>query len=159
MSSVPCTPTLGSFIELGALPRQRDALGTDALVLVLFKGLGSATDTTLRGCATYGDMLALGVVVCNFTGYAPKFLGPADKTITFGFTSPYYWRQLAVATQTWNPAGGVLNNDPIKSALLYRPATTTALADCRALAICDTSGSAAGGFYEHTFSPLIDRAA
>ena len=159
MAALPCTNTgLGRFIELGSLPRQRDGLGTDNLILALFKGVGGATDTTLRNCATYAAMLTAGAVACDFTGYAPKVLGPADCTVSYVTGSSPYKAILTVAAQTWNPAGGATNNSPVKSVLLYRNDPATPIGSCLPLGICDCSGSASGGTYTHTFGAMTSQA-
>jgi hypothetical protein len=158
VAALPTTHSLGRFVELGELPRQRDGLGTDNLLLVLFKSVGGATDTTIRNCATYADLLTAGLVVCDFTGYAAKVLGPADRTIGTVTGSSPYKNTVTVAQQTWNPAGGAVNNNPVKSALLYRPDPSTAIGLCRVLGTCDASGAASGGTYSHTFGVMTDQA-
>lgn len=160
MAAVPTTYGLGRFIELGDLPLQRDGLGTDNLRLVLAKSVGSATDAILRNCATYQDLLNAGWVECDFTGYTVggKILGPADRTIAYVTGSSPYKASLTIAQQTWNPAGGAVNNTPVRSALLYRATTSTPLSACRVLGLCDTSGTAGGGTYSHTFGVMTDQA-
>lgn len=159
MASVPCTYALGRIIELGDLPRTRDGLGSDSLLLALFKSLGAATDTTLRNCATYAAMLTEGAVECDFTNYAVKVLGPADRTIGYVTASSPYKATLTINQQMWNPAGGAVNNTAIvKSVLLYRPTTATPIGSCLPLGICDASGGATGGTYSHTFGVLTDQA-
>lgn len=154
MAALPCTVTgLGRMIELGELPRQRDGLGTDHLILALFKSVGAATDTTLRNCVDYASMLTAGAVACDFSGYAPKVLGPADRDITYVTVGPTFKAILTIDPQVWNPAGGITNNTPVKGVLLYRPDPATPIGSCRPLGIDDCSGgSAAGGTYTHTFS-------
>lgn len=158
--SVPCTVALGRFIELGELPRQRDGLGTDNLVLCLAKSIGAATDTILRNCTTYGAMVTAGWVECDFTNYAPKILGTADRTITITTGSSPYKNALSLnATQVWNPAGGAVNNSSIvRAVLLYRPTTGTALSLCKPLGLDTTTGGATGGTYSHAFGVLTDQA-
>lgn len=161
MASLVCTTSLGRFIELGELPRQRDGLGTDNLIMVLAKSVGAATDTILRNCTTYGAMITAGLVECDFTNYAPKILGTSDRTITtVTGSSPYKGTLTIPAAQVWNPAGGAVNNSAIvKSVLLYRPTTGTALSLCRPLGFCDAAGGATGGSYTHTFGTLTDQLA
>lgn len=160
MAAVPSTKALGCFIELGALPLQRDGAGTDNLRLVLAKSVGSATDTTLRNCATYADLVTAGWVEADFSGYSTggKLLGPADRTIGYVTTSSPYKATLTISQQTWNPAGGAVNNTPVRAALLYQRTTSTPLSACRVLGLCDTTGSAAGGIYSHTFGVMTDQA-
>ncbi len=163
MAAVPSTHALGRMIELGDLPRQRDGTGSDSLLLVLFKSIGAATDTTLRNSVTYADLLTAGAVACDFTNYSPKVLGPADRTIGYGtgtapnYTTPFK-STLTIAQQTWDPAGGAVNNSPVRAALLYRDDPSTALGSCRVLGLCDTSGTAAGGTYSITFGVMTDQA-
>ena len=158
MASVPATQCgLGRFVELGELPRQRDGLGTDNLAVTLASSVGAATDTTLRNCTTWGAMVTAGVVECTFTGYAPKILNPADRTITYVTASSPFKATLTLNNPVvWNPAGGAVNNPTIvKGFLLYRPTTGTAQSLWRPLGFCDAAGGvAAGGSYTLTFSPL-----
>lgn len=157
MASIPFTTTgCGRFVELGSLPRQRDGLGTDNLILVLAQGLGSATDAILRNCTTYGAMITAGWVEATFTNYSPKVLGPSDLSVTYVTgASPYSASLSLVSAQVWNPAGGAVNNSAIvKSALLYRPTPTTPLSSCTGLGLCDATGGATGGSYTHTFGTL-----
>jgi hypothetical protein len=159
--SVPCTSALGRFVELGDLPRQRDVLGTDNLLLVLLKSIGASTDTILRNCATFGAMLAAGAVEADFTNYnGGKVLGPADKTTTlFTASSPYKGILTIPATQVWNPAGGATNNAAIvRAVLLYRPTTGTAKNACMPLGLDTTTGGATGGTFSHAFGVLTDQA-
>lgn len=160
MAAVPSTSALGRFIELADLPRQRDGLGSDSLRLVLLKSVGGATDATLRNCVTFADLTAAGAVECDFSGYSAggKALGPVDRTITPVTGSSPYKNQLSIAQQTWNPAGGVTNNSPVKAVLLYRPDSSTPINSCRVLGLCDTSGSASGGTYSVTFGVMTDQA-
>lgn len=161
MASVPATQCgLGRFVELGELPRLRDGLGTDALAVCLAKSVGAATDTTLRNCTTWGAMVTAGLVEADFTGYAPKVLGTADRTITYVTASSPFKATLTLnANQVWNPAGGATNNAAIvKGVLLYRPTTGTAQSLWRPLGFCDATGGATGGTYTLTFSPLTAQA-
>lgn len=166
MAAVPSTSALGRWAELGELPRQRDALGSDSMRLVLAKSVTGATDTALRNAVTYADLVTAGWIECDFSGYTAggKALGPADRTVTYGtgagpnYTTPFK-TILTIAAQTWNPAGGVTNNTPVKAALLYRPDPTTAITACRVLGTCDTSGNAAsGGTFTCTFSIMTSQA-
>lgn len=157
MSSVPFTTTgCGRFCELGSLPRQRDGLGTDSLILCLAQSIGSATDAILRNCTSYAALVSAGWVEATFTNYAPKVLGPSDLSVTFVTGSSPYSASLSIpAAQVWNPAGGAINNPAIvKSVLLYRPTPTTALSACAGLGLCDATGGATGGSYTHTFGTL-----
>ena len=158
--SVPCTAALGRFCELGSLPRQRDGLGTDNLVMCLASSIGSATDTILRNCTTYGAMVTAGWVECTFTNYTAKVLGPSDLTVTSNTASSPYYNQLALnATQIWNPAGGAINNAAIvRAVLLYRPTPTTPNSSCMPLGLDTTTGGATGGTFSHAFGVLTDQA-
>lgn len=160
MAAVSSTHCLGCFVELGALPLQRDGRGSDSLRLVLAKSVTGATDATLRNCTTYADLVTAGWVECDFSGYTAggKALGPADRTLGYVTGSSPYKATLTVAQQTWNPAGGVTNNTPVRSALLYRDDPSTPIASCRVLGLCDTSGAASGGSYSHTFGVMTDQA-
>lgn len=160
MASLPSTTHgCGRFIELGQLPRQRDGLGTDNVILVLAQSIGSATDTILRNCDTFAALVTAGVVEANFTNYGEIVLGPTAITISYVTTSSPYSASLSIATQTWNPAGGAINNNAIvKSFLLYRPTPTTPTASCYHLGMCDAAGGATGGSYTHTFGTLTSQA-
>ena len=161
MASVPCTVTgLGRLLELGDLPRQRDGLGTDSLILCLAQSIGAATDAILRNCTTYGAMITAGWVEATFSNWAPKILGPSDRTITYVTASSPYSASLAIpAAQVWNPAGGAVNNNAIvKSVLLYQNAPGVPLSSCVPLGICDATGGATGGSYTHTFGTLTSQA-
>lgn len=154
MASVPNTYALGCFIEKGKLA---DA-GVGNLVLVLFKSIGSATDTILRNCQTLPAMFTAGAVRCDFSSYADKILGAADVTISYVTGSSPYKAILTPATQVWNPAGGAVNNSPVKSALLYRANVSDPESAWFPLGTCDASGTAGGGSYTHTFAPMTDQA-
>jgi len=159
--SVPCTAALGRMVELGDLPRQRDGLGVDHLLLVLLKDIGAATDATLRNCLTFGAMVTLGAVEADFTNYGGgKVLGPADKTTSlFTASSPYKGILTIPATQVWNPAGGATNNTAIvRAVLLYRPTTGTPKSSCVPLGLDTTAGGATGGTFSHAFGTLTDQA-
>lgn len=156
MASVPTTCALGCFIERG---RQVKA-GNGQLVLVLAKSIGAATDSILRDCDTLDAMITAGLVLADFTGYAPKILGAPDFDIQqVKGTSPRR-QSLVPSMQVWNPAGGGIQNTPVKSVLLHRADTGTPQIDWFPLGINDASGgTAAGGSYSHTFAPLNSQAA
>lgn len=157
--SVPCTPALGRFVELGDLPRQRDGLGTDNLLFVLLQSIGAATDSILRNCLTFGAMITAGAVEATFTNYnGGKVLGPSDKVTSLQTaTSPYQGFLSIPATQVFNPAGGAINNNAIvRAVLLYRPTTGTPKASCMPLGLDITAGGATGGTFSHVFGLLTD---
>jgi len=162
VTAVPCTYALGRLIELGNLPRQRDGLGTDNLLMVPAKSIGSATDAILRNCRTWADLLAAGVQECNFTGYTAggKVLGPSDVSTGYVTGSSPYKAQLSIPTpQLWNPAGGAVNNLAIpKVFLLYRPTPSTLIGSCLHLGMNDAAGGASGTSFSHTFGTLTSQA-
>lgn len=157
--SVVCTPALGRFCELGDLPRQRDSLGTDNLILLLASSIGAATDTILRNCLTYAAMVTAGWVEATFTNYGGgKVLGPSDKVTSLQTASSPYQAFLSIpATQVWNPAGGAINNPAIvRAVLLYRQTPSTPNSACMPLGLDTTAGGATGGTFSHAFGLLTD---
>lgn len=152
MASAPSTHAQGCFIQLG----KQVIAGSGNLILVLFKSVGAATDTTLRNCQSLTALLAAGAVRCDFTGYADWVMTGADFTVTYQTTTPFK-AILTPAAKVWNPAGGATNNSPVKSALLHRASGGDPESAWFPLGICDASGTAGGGSYTYTFGPLTSQ--
>lgn len=155
MANNVSTIALGRFCQLAI----EASAGSGDLVLVLFKSVGAATDTTMRNAATLAALTALGLVECDFSSYTRKVLsgGGADySTATIDTTN--FTRTLTFVAKVWNPAGGVTNNNPIKSTVVYRPSAGSADSACIPLGVYDATGSAAGGTYSHTPGTLTDDA-
>lgn len=154
MANNVSTSALGRFIQLA----MEASAGTGDLVLVLFKSVGAATDTTMRNAATLAALTGLGLVECDFSSYARKVLsgGGADYSIAINTTT--FTQTLTFVAKVWNPAGGVTNNSPLKSTVVYRPTAGSADSACIPLGVYDATGSAAGGTYSHTPGALVDDA-
>lgn len=110
----------GRFVEL-----QRRVVANDptnaVLVVVLLKT--AAADGTLKDQATLAAILAGGSVECDFTGYARKVLASGD--LANPTVENAADRVVAtIGTQTWNPAGGVSNNNVVKALICYDPDST-----------------------------------
>lgn len=146
MANSPNTYTLGAAVELA----DQAAALNGQLVLVMFKAVGSATDTIMRNCQHLSDLTAAGLVECDFSGYARKVMATGGTDFSVAVNTTTFTRTLTFGTFTWNPAGGVTNNNPVKSATCYRLTSGAADSAYRILATYDASGSAAGGTYSHT---------
>jgi hypothetical protein len=147
------TYTLGAAVELA----DQATAGSGQLVLVLFKSVGSATDTIMRNCQHLSDLTTAGLVECDFSSYTRKVLASGtDFSVAVNTTT--FTRTITFGTLTWNPAGGVTNNSPIKSAVCWRPTSGSADSAYRILETCDATGSASGGTYAHTAGAYGDDA-
>lgn len=65
MANSIATYALGAFVQLSAMAKA----GTGDIVLILYKSVGAATDTTMRNCQTVAALASAGLVECDFTGY------------------------------------------------------------------------------------------
>jgi hypothetical protein len=131
--------------------------GNGDLVLVLFKSVGSATDTTMRNAQTLAALTGLGLVECDFSSYARKVLaGGSDYSIATNTTT--FTQTITFVAKVWNPAGGVTNNSPVKATVVYRPTPGSADSACTPLGVYDATGSASGGTYSFTPGALVDDA-
>jgi hypothetical protein len=104
---------LGRWMHLIGLA----AAGTGALTVVLLRS--AQIDGLLREHDTLADVLAAsGTAEADFTGYA-------RKTITTGIAVTVVdannWTNATVPAQTWNPAGGAVNNALVKLLVCYSP--------------------------------------
>lgn len=127
-------------------------------MLVLFKSVGAATDTIMRNCQHLSDLITAGLVECDFSSYARKVMATGGSDFSVAVNTTTFTRTITFGTFVWNPAGGVTNNNPIKSAVCYRPTSGSADSAYRILETCDATGSAAGGTYSHTPGPWADDA-
>lgn len=127
-------------------------------MLVLFKSVGAATDTTMRNATTLAALTALGLVECDFSSYARKVLTGGGTDYSLAINTTTFTHTLTFVAKVWNPAGGVTNNSPIKSTVVYRPTSGSADSACLPLGIYDATGAASGGTYSHTPGPLGDDA-
>lgn len=153
MANLNNTYTLGAFIELA----DQATASNGQLVLVMFKSVGAATDTTMRNCQHLSDLTSAGLVECDFTNYARKVMS-SGTDFSVAVNTSTFTRTLTFGTFTWNPAGGVTNNNPVKSAVCYRPTSGSADSAYRILGTFDATGSASGGTYSHTPGALADDA-
>ena len=154
MANNVSTYALGRFIELAA----QASAGNGDLVLVLFKSVGAATDTTMRNAQTLAALTGLGLVECDFSSYARKVLSGGGTDYTIATNTTTFTQTVTFVVKVWNPAGGVTNNNPIKSTVVYRPTAGSADSACTPLGVFDATGSAAGGTYSHTPGALADDA-
>ena len=153
MANLNNTYTLGAFIELA----DQATAANGQLVLVMFKSVGAATDTTMRNCQKLSDLTAAGLVECDFSNYARKVMA-SGTDFSVAVNTSTFTRTLTFGTFVWNPAGGVTNNNPVKSAVCYRPTSGSADTAYRILGTYDATGSANGGTYSHTPGALADDA-
>jgi hypothetical protein len=140
LSSLINTYAKGRFVELCRLP-----LGTDSILVIPLKSLGSATDAILQDCANLAAVFTAGAVEADFTGYSRKVLSSPDITVTFNTSSNNV--TAAFASQVWSPAGGANNNSIVKVVIAYRPAASTNDAGCLVLATEDFTGSTNGASF------------
>jgi hypothetical protein len=93
------------------------AAGTGALTVALLRS--AQIDGLLREHDTLADVLAgSGTVEADFTGYA-------RKTVTSGIAATVVdasnWVNATIPAQTWNPAGGAVNNTLVKLLACWSP--------------------------------------
>lgn len=154
MANSPNTYTLGAFCELA----DQATAANGQLVLVLFKSVGAATDTIMRNCQKLSDLTAAGLVECDFSSYARKVMSTGGTDYSIAVNTTTFTRTITFGTFVWNPAGGVTNNSPVKSAVCYRPTSGSADSAYRIFATYDATGAANGGTYSHTPGTLGDDA-
>lgn len=104
---------LGRWMHLIGLA----AAGTGALTVVLLRA--AQIDGLLREHDTLADVLAAtGTDEADFTGYA-------RKTVTVGITATVVdssnWVNATIPVQTWNPAGGAVDDALVKLLVCYSP--------------------------------------
>lgn len=138
MANLVSTYAKGRFVEKALLP-----LGTDNLLIVLFKSSGLPTDTNLRNYQTLAAAISGGAVEADFTNYARKVLTTSDITVSYNTST--FSASVDIADQTWNAAGGAVNNTLGKLLIAYRP--TSASPDSAVLPLKweDYTGSTTGG--------------
>lgn len=116
------------------------AAGSDQLVILLLQLSGLGSDTTLRNCQFISNVLAAGTEA-TFTNYTRKLLtsGVTVTTSTGAFSNT-----IALGTQTWSAAGGVINNTIAKLIVGWKP--TSAATDTQTLLLShhDVSATTTG---------------
>lgn len=106
----------GRIAYYGSLPATNDAL-----ILVLLKAAGLATDATLRDFDDLAAVLAGTSDEADFTNYARKTL--ANVTVTIDDTNDRV--NIDCDDVVYTSAGGATNNTMGKAVICYDPDTTT----------------------------------
>ncbi len=129
--------------------------GTDNIQVILLQSTGLPTDTTLVNYPNLGAMLAV-AAEANFTNYARINLSSSAISITYNTVSTPTKVTVGFANQTWNSAGGALNNTIAKVVLSYQQTSSTPDSGCLVLGTLDYSGSTTGGALNVTLGTLSD---
>lgn len=132
-------------------------LGTDAITVILLQNTALPIDTTLVNYLNLGALLAPGAATeANFTNYSRVSL---TSGISIAYTTVSSPTKVTVAfpPQTWNAAGGALNNTISKVVLAYRPTSGSTDASCLVLATQDYSGTTTGGALVVALGTLTDQ--
>lgn len=107
----------GRFVEKYML-----LTGSDNIVLVLMQSAGLQADATLAGYSNLGTLLAAASDEATFTNYSRIVLSTsAPITISVGTGV-----SVAIPSQTWNSAGGAVNNTLGALLTCYRPTSGSA---------------------------------
>jgi hypothetical protein len=122
---------------------------------VLLQSTGLPADTTLVNYQNLGAMLAV-ANEANFSNYTRMTLGASSIQIVYVTNTNPTKVTVNFATQTWNSAGGAVNNTITKVALIYQPNPSSADADCLVLATLDYSGTTTGGAFIVTLGTISD---
>lgn len=130
--------------------------GTDAILVILLQSTGLPSDTTLVNYQNLGALLSGGAQEANFSNYSRMTLGSSSITITYTTNTSPTKVTVNFATQTWNAAGGAVNNTISKVALAYQPTSATPDSSCLVLATLDYSGTTTGGAFIVTLGSLSD---
>lgn len=130
--------------------------GTDNISVLLLQSAGLPADTTLVNYQNLGLLLAGGALEATFTNYVRIPLSSSAITIAYTTGTTPTKVTVTFATQTWNSAGGALNNTIAKVALVYQPTSGTADSGCLVLATLDYSGTTTGGAFIVTLGSLSD---
>lgn len=151
MTSQISTYAKGRFVDRCDL-----LLGTDTIGVTLLQTTGLAGDTTLVNCQYLSALLAVSQEA-TFTNFTRMFLTKSSVQIAYNTTSSPTSVAVSFATQTWNSAGGALNNNIAKVVLFYQPTSATPDSQCLVLATLDYTGSTTGGaFGPITIGTLTD---
>ncbi len=93
------------------------AAGTGALTVVLLRS--AQIDGLLREHDTLADVLAAsGTLEADFTGYGRKTVASGIAATVVDASN---WVNATIPAQTWNPAGGAVNNALVKLLVCYSP--------------------------------------
>lgn len=151
MSSLINTYAKGRFVEKCMLPLG----GTDTIGVVLLQNTGLPADTTLVNYQNLGAMLAV-ANEATFSNYTRMTLGSSSISIVYTTGTNPTKVTVNFSTQTWNSAGGAVNNTISKVVLVYQPNPSSADADCLVLATLDYSGTTTGGAFIVTLGTISD---
>lgn len=151
MSSLVNTFAKGRFVEKCMLP-----LGTDSILVVLLQNTGLPADTTLVNAQNLQGIFTAGALEATFTNYTRMSL--TSQSINISYTTNTTPTQVTVsfAEQTWNAAGGAVNNTISKVVLAYQPTPSSQDLDCLVLATLDYTGTTTGGAFIVTLGILSD---
>lgn len=120
----------GRFIEWATLP-----VGGDNIIVILFKAAGLPTDATLKNAQYLSDAVAAGAVIADFTNAARKVLSAVDITISVNTGTGV--ATFDISDQTWNSAGGAVNNSLGKFGVFYRKTSSDADTAIRCISFHD----------------------
>lgn len=153
MADLICTPHLASF---GYYAKAAANISDPSFLrLALLQNAGTGGDTALRQVGDWAAMKALaGVSECNFTGYTAGgiALAHSDITITTTSSTPFKISVTPSGAKTWNPAGGAVNNSPLRGVIIWQPDSFTSNQSLwLTLGFNTATGSASGGTF--TFTP------
>jgi hypothetical protein len=151
LSSLVNTFAKGRFVEKCMLP-----LGTDSILVVLLQNTGLPADTTLVNAQNLQGIFTAGALEATFTNYTRMSL--TSQSINISYTTNTTPTQVTVsfAEQTWNAAGGAVNNTISKVVLAYQPTPSSQDLDCLVLATLDYTGTTTGGAFIVTLGILSD---
>lgn len=131
--------------------------GADNITVVLLQSSGLPGATTIVNYQYLSNLLAGGAATeATFTNYTRLQLTSSAITIAYNTASSPTTVTVSFANQTWNSAGGAVNNTIGAVALAYQPTSSTADTGCLVLATLAYSGSTAGGALNITFGTLED---
>ena len=105
--------------------------GNAALVIVLLQLTGLQSDDTLADHDTLATLLAASNDEATFTGYGPRKVVTASPVVIDDVNNRV---DVDFADQTWDPAGGAVNND-LGKLLVCFDADTTAGTDAAIIPI------------------------
>jgi hypothetical protein len=151
MSSLCNTYAKGRFVE-----KCMEPLGTDHILVVLLQNTGLPADATLVNCQNLGAVFTAGATEATFTNYARMALTSSAITISYNTSASPTSVTVSFSAQTWNAAGGAVNNTISKVVLAYQPTATTADSGCLVLATLDYSGTTTGGALTVSLGTLTD---
>lgn len=131
--------------------------GTDAIVVVLLQNTGLPADNLLVNYQNLGTMLAPGAALeATFSNYSRMTLSSSQVNVSYTTNTTPTKVTVSFATQTWNAAGGAVNNTISKVALVYQPAAAAPDSQCLVLATLDYAGTTTGGAFVVTLGTISD---